>query len=96
MKKVTQLKIGPVALLVLLVLLTLLVVKRKHLTAEEAADAAARTVVRLEKRGLSAPGPTPDPPWCGSNLGRPALLVGPHHLVTCCGGRAEISQQTIG
>ena len=76
MKKVTRLKIGPVALLVLLVLLTLLVVKRKHLTAEEAADAAARTVVRLEKRGLSAPGPTADPPvvWLKSDANRPKRI----------------------
>jgi hypothetical protein len=50
MKKVTRLKIGPVALLVLLALLTLLVVKRKHLTAEEAVDDAVRPVVKLEER----------------------------------------------
>jgi hypothetical protein len=48
MKKVTQLKIGPVALLVLLALLTLLVVKRKDLTAEEAENDAVRAVVTLE------------------------------------------------
>jgi hypothetical protein len=48
MKNVTQLKIGLVALLVLLALLTLLVVKRKHLTPEEAADDAGRTVVKAE------------------------------------------------
>jgi hypothetical protein len=48
MKKVTRLKIGPVALLVLLALLTLLVVKRKHLTAEKAEDEAVRAVVKLE------------------------------------------------
>jgi len=48
MKKVTRLKIGPVALLVLLVLLTLLVVERKLLTAEEAEDDAVRAVVKLE------------------------------------------------
>jgi hypothetical protein len=48
MKKVTQLKIGPVALLVLLALLTLLVVKRKDFTAEEAEDDAVRAVVMLE------------------------------------------------
>ena len=47
MKKETRLKIGPVALLLLLALLTLLVVKRKHLTAEEAVDDAARPVVKL-------------------------------------------------
>jgi hypothetical protein len=47
MGKGTRLKIGPVALLVLLALLTLLVVKRRHLTAEEAADDAARPVVKL-------------------------------------------------
>jgi hypothetical protein len=48
MKKVTQLKIGPVVLLVLLALLTLLVVKRKDLTANEAEDDAVRAVVMLE------------------------------------------------
>jgi hypothetical protein len=48
MKKVTRLKIGPVTLLVLLALLTLLVVKRQHLTAEEAEDDAVRAVVKLE------------------------------------------------
>jgi hypothetical protein len=48
MKKVTRRKIGPVALLVLLALLTLLVVKRKHLTAEEAEGDAVRVVVKLE------------------------------------------------
>ena len=48
MKKVTRLKIGPVALLVLLALLTLLVVKRKNLTAEEAEDDAVRAVVKVE------------------------------------------------
>jgi hypothetical protein len=48
MKKVTRLGIGPVALLVLLALLTLLVVKRKGLTAEEAVAAAVRAVVKLQ------------------------------------------------
>jgi len=48
MKKVTRLKLGPVTLLVLLALLTLLVVKREHLTAEEAEDDAVRAVVKLE------------------------------------------------
>jgi hypothetical protein len=47
MGKGTRLKIGPVAVLVLLALLTLLVVKRKHLTAEEAVDEAARPAVKL-------------------------------------------------
>src|SRR5262245_4045229 len=48
MKKQTRLKVGPVALLVLLAVLTLLVVvKRKHLTAEEAQDGAVRPVVKL-------------------------------------------------
>jgi len=42
MKKVTRLKLGPVTLLVLLALLTLLVVKREHLTAEEAEDTVVR------------------------------------------------------
>ena len=42
-----RLKIGPVVVLVLLALLTLLVVKRKHLTAEEAEDDAVRAVVKL-------------------------------------------------
>ena len=48
MKNVTRLKVGPIALLVLLALLTLLVVKRRHLTAEEAEDDAVRVVVKLE------------------------------------------------
>jgi hypothetical protein len=48
MKKLTPLKIGPVALLVLLALLTLLVVKRKDLTVEEGDDGAVRAVVKLE------------------------------------------------
>jgi hypothetical protein len=48
MKKEARFKIGPVALLVLLALLTILVVKRKHLTAEEAVDEAVRPVVKLE------------------------------------------------
>jgi hypothetical protein len=48
MKKVTRLKIAPVALLVLLALLTLLVVKRQTLTAEEAEDDAVRTAVKVE------------------------------------------------
>jgi hypothetical protein len=52
MKRGTRLKIGPVALLVLLALLTLLVVKRKHLTAEEAADEAVRVGVKLEERAF--------------------------------------------
>ena len=45
MKK--RLKIGPVALLVLLVLLTFLVVKRIDLPAEEAAGEAVRPVAKL-------------------------------------------------
>jgi hypothetical protein len=49
MKKVTQFKIGPVVLLVLLALLTLLlVVKPKYFTAGQAEDDAVRTVVQLE------------------------------------------------
>jgi hypothetical protein len=52
MGKGTRFKIGPVALLVLLALLTLLVVKRRHLTAEEAADDAARVGVKLEERAF--------------------------------------------
>ena len=47
MGKGTRLRIGPVAGLVLLALLTLLVVKRKHLTAKEAEDDAVRTAVQL-------------------------------------------------
>jgi len=47
MKKGTRLKIGPVAVLVLLALLTLLVVKRRHLTAEEAVDEAVRPAAKL-------------------------------------------------
>jgi hypothetical protein len=46
MKK--RLKIRAVALLVVLALLTLLVVKRESLTAEEAQDDAVRTVVKLK------------------------------------------------
>ena len=48
MKNVTRFKVGPIALLVLLALLTLLVVKRRHLTAEEAEDDAVRVVVKLQ------------------------------------------------
>ena len=48
MKEVTQRRIGPVALLVLLALLTLLAVKRRHLTAEEATDETVRSVVKVE------------------------------------------------
>src|SRR5262245_18911246 len=48
MKTGTRLKIGPVALLVFLALLTLLVVKRQHLTTEEAQDDTVRTVVKLK------------------------------------------------
>ena len=48
MKKVTRLKIGPVALLVLLALLTFLVVHRHGLTAKEAEDEAVGAVVQLE------------------------------------------------
>jgi hypothetical protein len=44
----TQFKIGPVALLVLVVLLTLLVVIRKDHTAKEAEDDAVQAVVKLE------------------------------------------------
>ena len=47
MGKGARLKIGPVAVLVLLALLTLLVVKRRHLTAEEAADEAVQPVVKV-------------------------------------------------
>jgi hypothetical protein len=47
MGKGTRLKIGPVAGLVLLALLTLLVVKRRHLTAEEAADEAMRPAAKV-------------------------------------------------
>ena len=50
MKTETRLKIGSVVVLVLLALLTFLVVKRKHLTAEEAADDAVRPVVKLEDK----------------------------------------------
>ena len=52
MGKGARLKIGPVAGLVLLALLTLLVVKRRHLTAEEAADDAMRVGVKLEERAF--------------------------------------------
>ena len=48
MKKGTRLKIGPVALLVLLAVLTLLVVKRKQLTAEEAVGEAVGVAFKLE------------------------------------------------
>ena len=49
MKRMTRIRFGTVALLVLLALLTLLVirVKRRQLTAEEAAVAAAHPVVKL-------------------------------------------------
>ena len=50
MKKETGLKIGPVAVLVLLVLLTFLVVKRRSLTAQEAVDDAVRAVVKVEDK----------------------------------------------
>ena len=52
MRTVTRLKTGPVAVLVLLALLTLLVVKRQHLTAEEAVDDAALVGVKLEERAF--------------------------------------------
>jgi hypothetical protein len=52
MKKVTHLKIAPIALVVLMVLLTLPVAKRKDLTAEEAEDDALRTVVKLGDTGI--------------------------------------------
>jgi hypothetical protein len=48
MNKLTRLKIGSVVLLVVLALLTLLVVKRKGLTAEQAEDDAVQTVVKVE------------------------------------------------
>jgi hypothetical protein len=48
MKKVTRLKIGPVVLLVLLALLTLLAIHRRGVTAEEAEDEAVGEVVKLE------------------------------------------------
>jgi hypothetical protein len=48
MKNVTQRRIGPVALLVLLALLALLVVKRRYLTVEEATDETVRAVVKVE------------------------------------------------
>ena len=47
-----RLRIGPVALLVFLALLALLLIKREHLTAGEAADGTVRTVVKL--RDLAA------------------------------------------
>jgi hypothetical protein len=50
MKRVTQLGGRPIVLLVVLALLTLLVVKRKDLTAEEAVGDAVRPVVELEQR----------------------------------------------
>jgi hypothetical protein len=49
MGKLTRLKIGPVALLVVLALLTLLVVKRKGVTAEEAEGDVVWTVVKVER-----------------------------------------------
>ena len=52
MKKVTQRRIGPVVLLVLLALLTLLAVKRRHLTTEEATDETVRAVVKVENTVL--------------------------------------------
>jgi hypothetical protein len=50
MNNVTRLKIGPVALLVLLALLTLLAVQRRGLTAEEAEDEAVGAVVKMKHR----------------------------------------------
>jgi hypothetical protein len=44
----TQSKIGPVALLVLVLLLTLLVVIRKDQTVKEAEDGAVQAAVKLE------------------------------------------------
>jgi hypothetical protein len=44
----TRLKIGPVVVLVLLALLALLAVKRKNLTAEEAANYSVVAVVQVE------------------------------------------------
>jgi hypothetical protein len=52
MKQLTRLKIGPVALLVLLALLTFLVVKRKHMTEEEAEAGAVRTAVEVERMAV--------------------------------------------
>jgi hypothetical protein len=46
--KLTRLKVGPVALLVLLVLLTFLVVHRRGLTAAEAEGEAEGAVVKVE------------------------------------------------
>jgi hypothetical protein len=48
MAKVTRLKVGPVAVLVLLALLTILAVHRKGLTDEQAEDEAVGAVVQLE------------------------------------------------
>jgi hypothetical protein len=48
MEKLKGLSIGPVALLVVLALLTYLVVNRKGVTADEAEGDAVRTVVKLE------------------------------------------------
>jgi hypothetical protein len=48
MKKMTGLKIGPVALLVLLALLTFLVVKRRGLTADEVEGDAVRVLFKVE------------------------------------------------
>jgi len=48
MNKAMRLKIGPVAVLVLLALLTILAVHRKGLTAAEAETEAVGTVVKVE------------------------------------------------
>jgi hypothetical protein len=48
MKKVTERRTGLVALLVLLALLTVLAVKRRHLTTEEATDDTVRVVVKVQ------------------------------------------------
>ena len=48
MNKVTRRKIAPVAVLVLLVLLTVLAVHRRGLTAKEAENEAIGTVVKVE------------------------------------------------
>jgi hypothetical protein len=52
MKQLTRLKVGPVALLVLLALLTFLVVKRKDLTTEEAEAGAVRTAVDMGRMSV--------------------------------------------
>jgi hypothetical protein len=48
MEKVTRLRLGPVAVLLLVALLIILVAKRRNLTTDEAVDDSMRTVVNVK------------------------------------------------